>query len=247
MSTDLPPSPAADLDARPIGAPVPDWRPPPRPLREPMIGRYARVEPLDPDRHAADLYAANSDSPGGAIWRYLPYGPFDGPSAYRDWVAASAESGDPLFFAIVDAASNRALGVASYLRIQPGAGSIEVGHINFSPALQRSRIATEAMDLMRRKVFALGYRRYEWKCDALNAGSRRAAQRFGFSFEGVFRQAVVVKGRNRDTAWYAMIDKEAPALDEAYAAWLAPSNFTAGGAQKTALADLTGPVLVARG
>jgi RimJ/RimL family protein N-acetyltransferase len=154
---------------------------------------------------------------------------------------------DPLFFAIVDRTTSAPLGVASWLRIDPRAGSIEVGHLHFSPRLQRTPHATEAMFLMMQRAFELGYRRYEWKCDALNAPSRAAAQRLGLSFEGVFRQAWVVKGRNRDTAWYAAIDTEWPALRAAFTPWLDPANFDAAGRQRTRLSDLTGPILVRRG
>ena len=156
-------------------------------------------------------------------------------------------SNDPLFHAIVDNATGKAIGLASYLRIDPASGSIEVGHINYSPLLQRTPAATEAMYLMMQRVFELGYRRYEWKCDALNARSRAAAQRYGFSFEGIFRQATVYKGRNRDTAWYAIIDREWPALQAAFLQWLDPSNFDADGRQRVRLADLTGVVLKQRG
>ena len=149
---------------------------------------------------------------------------------------------DPLFHAIIDSATGKAIGVASYLRIDPASGSIEVGHINYSPLLQRTPAATEAMYLMMQRVFELGYRRYEWKCDALNARSRAAAQRYGFSFEGVFRQATVYKGRNRDTAWYAAIDQEWPALQAAFLQWLDPANFDQDGRQRVRLADLTGPI-----
>jgi RimJ/RimL family protein N-acetyltransferase len=150
---------------------------------------------------------------------------------------------DPLFFAVIDKADGKAVGVASYLRINPAAGSIEVGGIRYSPRLQRSPAATEAMYLMMQAAFEIGYRRYEWKCDALNAASRAAAQRLGLSFEGVFRQALVYKGRNRDTAWYAAIDRDWPALREAFLAWLAPGNFDGAGRQRTRLTDLTRPIL----
>lgn len=232
---------------RPVGAPVPDWTPPPPPPRTAMAGRWCRVEPLDPSRHGADLYAANSADADGRLWTYLPYGPFADEAAYRAWMEAACRGDDPLFHAVVDTDSGRALGVASYLRIAPAAGTIEVGHINLAPALQRTRAATEAMYLMMGRAFGLGYRRYEWKCDALNAPSRRAALRLGFSYEGVFRQATVVKGRNRDTAWYACIDSEWPALREAFERWLDPANFDEAGRQRVALSDLTRPVLVKAG
>ena len=231
----------------PLGAPIPNWTPPPRPSAEPMAGRTCRVEPLDVDRHAADLFAADALDRDGVSWTYLPYGPFQTLSAYIEWMTVAAAREDPFFHAIVDRATSAAVGVASYLRIDPASGSIEVGHIHYSPKLQRQVAATEAMYLMMKRAFELGYRRYEWKCHSLNAASRTAAQRLGFSYEGVFRQARVDKGRNRDTAWYACIDKEWPALDRAFQTWLEPSNFDAEGRQHKRLSELTSPVLVARG
>lgn len=228
-----------------LGVPVPDWTPPPAPPRASAEGRYARVEPLDPDRHAADLFEANRAS--DAIWDYLPYGPFETLSDYRAWIESACMGDDPLFHAVIDLADGRAKGVASYLRIAPAAGSIEVGHINYSPALQRTRAGTEAMYLLMKRAFGLGYRRYEWKCNALNAASRRLAMRLGLSYEGVFRQMMVVKGRNRDTAWYAAIDREWPQLEAAFEAWLDPANFDADGTQRRSLSALTSPVLVATG
>ena len=228
-----------------LGVPVPDWTPPPAPPREPIEGRYVRVEPIDPDRHAVELYEANRVS--DAIWDYLPAGPFDTFAAYREWMDETCLGDDPLFHAVIDKADGKAKGVASYLRIAPAAGSIEVGHINYSKPLQRTRAGTEAMYLLMKRAFELGYRRYEWKCNALNAGSRRLAQRLGLSYEGVFRQALVVKGRNRDTAWYAAMDAEWPVLETAFATWLDPENFDADGRQRRSLSDLTAPVLVNRG
>ena len=228
---------------QPIGAAVPDWTPPPLPSREPMVGAYCRIEPLDAERHARELYAANAADTEGRQWTYLAYGPFDSLEAYTAWIQTVSSRSDPLFFAIVDTATQRAAGVASYLRISPELGSIEVGHINFAPALQRTPAATEAMYLMMRRAFELGYRRYEWKCDALNAPSRAAAQRLGLRFEGIFRQALVYKGRNRDTAWYATIDQDWPALAAAFERWLAPQNFDAAGRQTERLTTLTQPLL----
>jgi RimJ/RimL family protein N-acetyltransferase len=228
---------------QPIGSVVSDWKPPHLPARENIEGRFCRLEPLEPDRHAAELHAANSLDAEGRIWTYLPYGPFDTLDGYRAWMEQTCRGGDPLFYAVVDRTTNRALGVASYLRIDPANGSIEVGHINYSPALQHTPAATEAMYLLMKQVFGLGYRRYEWKCNALNEPSRVAARRLGFSFEGVFRQAAVVKGRNRDTAWYASIDKDWPALKAAFRQWLDPSNFDAQERQRTRLSVLTAPVL----
>jgi RimJ/RimL family protein N-acetyltransferase len=228
---------------QPVGFPVPDWEPPRVPARETIEGQLCRLEPLDPERHAAELHAANSVDAEGRNWTYLPYGPFASLEDYRAWMDETCRGDDPMFFAVVDPATDRATGLASYLRIDPGSGSIEVGHINFSPLLQRSRAATEAMYLMMKLAFDLGYRRYEWKCNALNAPSRAAARRLGFSFEGVFRQARVDKGRNRDTAWYAAIDKDWPTLREAFLRWLDPSNFDEQGRQRTRLSALTAPVL----
>lgn len=231
----------------PVGAPVPGWRPPPRPPRTPLAGRYSRLEPADPARHAADLHAANARDAQGRMWVYMAYGPFASEAEYRQWLAASTSGDDPVFYAVIDAATGRAVGLASFLRIDPANGVIEVGHLAFSPALQRTAAATEAIYLMMRWVFESGYRRFEWKCNALNEPSRRAAQRFGFSYEGTFRQAVISKGRNRDTAWYAMIDSEWPALSAAYGRWLHPDNFDAAGRQRVPLGELTAPVLKSRG
>jgi RimJ/RimL family protein N-acetyltransferase len=220
-----------------FGATVPHWTPAPRPSLEPMQGRYVRLESLDADAHAADLYRAFSVD--DAIWDYLPYGPFGAASAYHRWVRDTATGPDPIFYAIRDLATGHCGGVASFLRITPELGTIEVGHINLAPELSQTRAATEAMFLMMDWAFTAGYRRYEWKCDALNLPSRRAAQRYGFSYEGIFRQAAVVKGRNRDTAWFAIIDKDWPAIREAFRLWLAPSNFDAEGRQLERLSDLT--------
>ena len=228
---------------QPIGDPVPAWTPPPRPARDAMSGAYCRLEPLDAARHAADLFEANRRDADGRMWTYLAYGPFDALDVYRSWVERMAASDDPLFFAVVDTASGRAAGVASYLRIDPPNGAIEVGHIAYSPALQRTRASTEAMYLMMRRAFTLGYRRYEWKCDALNASSRAAAERLGFSFEGIFRQATVYKGRNRDTAWYAAIDRDWPRLERVFTRWLEPENFDDDGRQRARLEDLRAEAL----
>ena len=232
---------------QPIGVLVVGWEGAQPPSREPMAGRFCRVEPLDPDMHAAALYAANALDTDGRMWTYLPNGPFATFESYRDWMDGVCKSTDPLFFAIVDGATGKAVGVASYLRIDPRNGSIEVGHLAFSPLLQRTPAATEALYLMMERAFDLGYRRYEWKCNALNAPSRVAAQRLGLSFEGIFRQATVVRGRNRDTAWYAAIDQERPALQDAYTRWLDPANFDAEGKQRLRLSALTSPILKRRG
>jgi RimJ/RimL family protein N-acetyltransferase len=208
------------------------------PRREPLEGRLVRLEPLDPDRHAADLYAAAAAG-DPQLWDYLPYGPFAGVEEMRSRLAAQSASEDPLFFAVVDAATGRAGGVVSYLRMEPAHGVIEIGHIWFGAALQRTPQATETIHLLARHAFDdLGNRRLEWKCDAANARSRRAAERFGFTFEGVFRQHMIVKGRNRDTAWFSIIDGEWPAVRAGFEAWLDPANFDADGRQRRELAAL---------
>ncbi len=185
------------------------------------------VEPLDHDRHREGLYEAYSRDPG-SMWTYLPYGPFDG-DTFDAWLSGWSESRDPLFHAIVDIETNQPLGLASYLRIEPRHGVIEVGHISYSPLLTRTTGATEAMWLMMRRVFdELEYRRYEWKCDALNAPSRAAAARLGFTYEGTFRNHIVSKGRNRDTAWFSITDDEWSTIDHSFRAWLHASNFDAG-------------------
>ncbi len=232
------------LLGEPIGASVPDWTPPPAPTRMVLDGRYCRLEPLTL-AHAPALFEVLSADDEGRIWTYMPNGPFASADAYRAWVWDAALGADPLHYAIV--VDGQPGGTASYLRIAPAAGSIEVGFITYSPALQRTRAATDAMYLMMRWAFDVGYRRYEWKCNALNAASRRAAQRLGLSYEGVFRQAVVVKGRNRDSAWYAAIDSEWPAIRAAMETWLDPANFDGEGVQRQSLSALTRPVLVATG
>lgn len=221
-----------------IGFPVEGWTARPFPPLTPMIGRWCRVEPLDIERHAAQLYEANRDDPEGRNWTYLSSEPPADLDAYRAWLAKMTAAADPQFHAIVDAQSGNAVGVAAFLRIDPANGVIEVGHINYSPRLQRTIAATEAMALMMRRAFdELGYRRYEWKCDSLNSPSRSAAQRLGFTFEGIFRHALVYKGRNRDTAWFSILDREWPAMRDAFDAWLDPSNFDAAGNQRKSLSD----------
>ncbi|MEZ4331972.1 MAG: GNAT family protein [Myxococcota bacterium] len=219
-----------------IGLPVPDWRGARPPVREVVTGAFCRLEPLDADRHADALFEAYAADPEGVDWTYLPYGPFPDPAAYRAWLAGKQAARDECFFAIVDPKRDAPVGVAAYLRIQPETGSIEVGHLRHAPALQRTVASTEAMFLMMKRVFDdWGYRRYEWKCDRLNAPSRAAATRLGFRYEGVFRQLMVVKGRNRDTAWFSILDAEWPAIRAAFEAWLDPSNFDAQGRQRRRL------------
>jgi RimJ/RimL family protein N-acetyltransferase len=227
-----------DAYGRPVGFPVPGWTPCPRPPRTPMVGRYCRVEPVDVARHADALDAVfRAGDPGN--WTYLGAEPFADAAAFRKYLTAAAASEDPLAHTIVDAASGAAVGMASFLRIDPNNGVIEVGGIHLSDRLKRTRAAAESMYLMMRRAFdELGYRRYEWKCDSLNAPSRAAAERYGFRFEGIFRQAIVYKGRNRDTAWYAIIDRDWPATKAAFEAWLDPANFDAAGQQRRRLSEL---------
>ena len=229
---------------RPLGAIVRNWTapPPPDPLSD-MQGRYCRLEPLNAERHAALLFRAYEGH--DLLWDYMPYGPFSSASQYHRWVRETVADKGHLFYAVFDLETETYGGVLSYLRIAPEAGSIEVGNINFAPCLQRTRAATEALFLTMQWAFESGYRRFEWKCNAQNLPSRAAGQRLGLSYEGVFRQALVVKGRNRDTAWFAAIDGEWPALREAFAVWLSPSNFDANGQQIERLSDLTGLVRVA--
>jgi len=222
-----------------IGPSLPQWTARPHPPRTAMRGRLCQLELLDAALHARALHEAYGEDESGRNWTYLPYGPFPSADAYADWVSARQIGDDPLFYAIVLADSGRPVGVASYLRIEPAMGSIEVGHLSYSPALQRSAVATEAMYLMMRRAFdELGYRRYEWKCDSLNGPSRRAAERLGFRYEGTFRQMMVVKQRSRDSAWYSILDSEWPALRVAFERWLDPGNFDANGRQRARLEDL---------
>jgi RimJ/RimL family protein N-acetyltransferase len=225
---------------QPIGDVV-ELRPARRPARTTLSGRWVSLAPLDPAIHADALFEAANGGDKDRVWTYLFDGPYADRAAFRAAIEAKAASEDPLFFAILDQASGRPLGYQTFLRIEPQHRVIEVGNILYTPAMQRSIGATEAQYLFARHVFDdLGYRRYEWKCNALNAPSRRAALRYGFSFEGVFRQHMIVKGRNRDTAWYAMLDTEWPARKAAFEQWLAPGNFDASGRQRIALSALNG-------
>lgn len=223
---------------QPIGLPVNNWREAVFPPTTNMVGQYCILEPLDIKAHASSLFNAFAKDAENMNWTYLPYGPFDSVGAFESWLETLTKNNDPFFYSVIDKKSNSAVGLASYLHIIQGHGVIEVGHIHFSPVIQRTPIATEVMFLMMQNVFnELGYRRYEWKCDSLNERSRKAALRLGFTFEGVFRQAIMYKGRNRDTAWYSIIDKEWPKLEQAFILWLNPSNFDPDGSQKVSLND----------
>jgi RimJ/RimL family protein N-acetyltransferase len=219
-------------DAQPIG-PVVDTTPAERPGPVSLAGRFCRIEKLDPS-HAVDLWqVVRGDD---TLWTYMGYGPFPGGEAFERWIDERAVLLDPYAYAIIDLASGQATGIATLMEIRPAMRVIEIGNIVYSPALQRTGAATEAQYLFARYVFEdLHYRRYEWKCNALNAPSRQAAVRLGFVYEGTFRQHMIVKGRNRDTAWFAMLDSEWPARKAAFEQWLEPSNFDAAGGQKASL------------
>ena len=218
---------------QPVGATI-EWKPVESPGRHPIPGRYVTLEPIEAGQHGASLWKAKGED--STLWTYLSDDPCGSFEEFQRWLARSGRPDDPLCFAIVDNADGEAKGMASYMRIQPAHGVIEIGSIWFGPGIQRRRESTEAIYLLARQVFEeLGYRRLEWKCDSLNAASRRAAKRFGFSYEGLFRQAIVYKNRNRDTAWYGMIDTEWPETRGAFDRWLDPDNFTPEGDQKSPL------------
>lgn len=215
-----------------VGPPVEGWSERRRPERTALTGRYCRIEPIDIERHAAALYDAYMQAPDSRDWTYLFYERPSSVDLFRDYLQKLAVSIDPLHYAIVDLASERALGTASLMRIEPVHGAIEVGNIGYSPLLKQTRAGTEAMYLLMRYVFdKLGYRRYEWKCDSLNTPSRSAARRYGFQFEGIFRKAIVYKSRCRDTAWFSIIEEEWPRIRAALEVWLGAENFDAAGRQ----------------
>lgn len=215
----------------PLGAPVPEFKPPPAPMFDKLPGSFVTLERLDSSRHAEQLFAANKGV--DALWDYLGYGPFTDLDTYRDWQKQMALADDPAFYAMRDAASGLVGGLASFLRIDRPNGVLEIGHIQISPAMQRTRAASEAIMLMIRWAFEAGYRRVEWKCNDLNAPSMRAAERYGFRYEGTFRNHLIVKGRNRDTAWWAITDDDWPTLEPAYIRWLGDANFIQGKQQRS--------------
>jgi RimJ/RimL family protein N-acetyltransferase len=220
---------------QPVGFRV-DSRPARRPEAVTLTGRYGNVERLDPSRHGASLWDAVRGH--NKIWTYMAYGPFEEEGVFSGWLASRVALTDPYYYAIVEP-SGRAIGLATLMSIRPDMRVVEVGNILLGPSLQRTALATEAQYLLARyAVETLGYRRYEWKCDALNAASRRAALRFGFSFEGIFHDHMIIKGRSRDTAWFAMLEAEWPARKAAFEGWLAPENFAPDGAQRAKLGEL---------
>lgn len=213
-----------------------NWTPRPRPERIVLEGRTVRLEPLEAARHGDELYAASSVADADQRFAWLPEYPPADRAAFQPWLDKAETSDDPLYFAAIDKATGRVAGRQTLMRIDPKNGVIEIGNIYWGPAMSRRPAATEAQFLFMVYAFdVLGYRRYEWKCNNENLPSKRAAERFGFTFEGIFRQHLVVKGRNRDTAWYSIIDKEWPALKKAYEAWLDPANFDDAGQQKRRL------------
>ncbi len=222
----------------PDGKPLPHWTPRPIPPRKILDGRYARLESLDPKKQGDDLVEAFKTTDPNS-WTYLFHGPFADDAGLRQWLADSAVTAGNVCYAIIDLATGRAAGIASYMRMDPANGAIEVGSIHYSDKLKQTRASTEAMFLMMRHVFDdLGYRRYEWKCNSFNEPSRRTALRLGFLFEGIFRNRMVVKGHSRDTAWFAITDDDWPKLKAAYGKWLAPDNFDSSGKQRLSLSSL---------
>ena len=229
----------SDEYGQPIGPALPGWTCRPLPSGTPLSGRYCRLEKLSAEAHAAELYAAHSQAADDRHWSFLVIGPFP---TFADFAAYTREvelSKDELHFAVLELGSGRAVGSAALMRVDAANGAMEVGFVHYAPCLQRGRAGTEAQFLLMRRCFdELGYRRYEWKCDSLNAASRRAALRLGFQYEGCFRQAVVYKGRSRDTAWYAVIDADWPGLSAAFQRWLDDANFDAAGRQLRSLAGI---------
>jgi RimJ/RimL family protein N-acetyltransferase len=226
-----------DDKTQPIGEALPGWTPRQRPPATPMNGHDCIVEPLSVEAHGNALFEVLCTPDAKSGWTYQRDEQPKDRETFHAWLAANAASQDPMFHAIVDRETGKAVGVASFMRMDFANGVIEVGHIHYAPVMRRTPAGTEAMFLMMQRAFDLGYRRYEWKCDSLNAPSRRAAERYGFTFEGIFRQAVIYKGRNRDTAWFAIIDRDWPAIKRAFEQWLDPANFDASGRQKRQLAD----------
>ncbi|WP_372387312.1 GNAT family N-acetyltransferase [Xanthomonas axonopodis] len=224
---------------QPVGENLANWSARSLPGDVTLEGAFCRLEPLNAERHAHDLYEAYSSAPDGRDWTYMAAGPFGSADEYRSYVESAARSTDPKHYAVIDSKLGKAVGTLALMRVDPGNGAIEVGNVAFSPLMQQRPTSTEAQFLLMQYIFdVLHYRRYEWKCDSLNAPSRKAADRLGFSFEGVFRQAMIYKGRSRDTAWFSILDKEWPSLKTAFLAWLAADNFGSEGKQVRTLAEI---------
>ncbi|MBV17786.1 MAG: GNAT family N-acetyltransferase [Thalassospira sp.] len=234
-------APHKDDFGKPVGQPIDNWSGCEFPPRSDMVGNHVIVSPLDVARDAQQLFDANSKATDGSRFTYLPTNAFDDLSAYKAWLDGMTANADPILHAIIDKATNRAVGVAAFMRIDAANGVVEVGNINYAPALSKTIGGTEAMYLMMKRTFdELGYRRYEWKCDDQNAPSRAAAARYGFTYEGTFRNHMIYKGRNRDTAWFSITADEWPAIRAGFEAWMSPDNFDENGAQRTRLQDLRG-------
>ncbi|KAG1704911.1 hypothetical protein DVH05_004939 [Phytophthora capsici] len=230
---------------QPVGLALKDWSSPSFPPHTALEGRYCSLEPFQSRLHAHEIWTAQSKDSNGARWTYMPYGPFPTLEEFETWCANAEASRDPQFYALI--VNGHAVGFISYLRIDPSNGVIEVGNVFYSPALAKTRAATEVMYLLAANAFQLGYRRFEWKCDSLNVPSRNAAARYGFTFEGTFRQVVVYKGRNRDTSWFSIIDRDwTGGLKNVFERWLEANNFDENGQQKLKLSDLTAPFVHAR-
>lgn len=235
---------ASSKEMRRLGEVLSDWQPPALPRELHLLGQHVVLEPLEAARHAADLYRAYEGHDW--LWDYMYDGPFASFAEYEAFLRTIEGRSDPCFLVLRDLVTGRCGGVAAYMAVVPDSGSIEVGSICIAPELQQSLAMSEAMILMMRWAFEAGYRRYEWKCNALNLPSRRAAQRLGFSYEGLFRQHRIVKGRNRDTAWFSVTDSDWPALAKVYEAWLSPENIDSAGRQKQRLSQMTAPLLAAK-
>lgn len=232
-------SPHKDVFGKPVGHPVENWTGCDMPPRSDMVGQHVIVSPLDLARDARHLFDANTMAHDGSRFTYLSTNAFNDFASYKAWLETMAGQSDPMLHAIIDKTRNSAVGVAAFMRIDAANGSVEIGNINYSPALSQTIGGTEAMYLMMRRAFdELGYRRYEWKCDDQNAPSRAAAARYGFTYEGTFRNHMVYKGRNRNTAWFSIIAEEWPAIRSGFEAWLSPDNFDANGKQRQRLEDL---------
>lgn len=224
---------------QPIGRDLTEWTPAKQPEKMTLTGQFCRLERLDVEQHVEELYDAFQDSADARNWTYLPYGPFSSCVEYREFLMSMEGLNDPFHYTVIDQSTNKAVGTVSLMRIDTANGVIEIGHVVYSPRMQRTPLSTEVMALLQNYVFEeLGYRRLEWKCDSLNKPSRDAAERFGFTFEGVFRQLQVTQGRNRDTAWYSLLDSEYVVIKSAYKAWLSPDNFDESGQQLNKLDDL---------
>lgn len=224
---------------QPVGFVVENWQPVEMPAKIALQGEHCVLEPLDIEKHSAKLFDILLIDNQGELWTYLPYGPFKQLNEFQHWIKTTSAEKDILLYAVIDIKTQLPIGITGYLRINPTHGVIEVGHLHYSSLLKKTPIATEAMYLMMRYAFnTLGYRRYEWKCHSLNTPSRNAALRLGFQFEGIFRQCNVFKNRNRDTAWFSILNTEWPTLEQKFQRWLSPSNFDQDGKQKLSLKDI---------